>query len=162
MNVNISELLQRKKLNVFFEVSFNEDTLTRNDFVLRLQSPLVVKGEAVYNGETVFVKGEIHSIITAECSKCLEEFGYPIDVEFSEQFTKGEIVEDEYPIVNETIDLTDLVIDNIILEAPYRYLCSEDCKGLCPVCGCNRNKIACDCEGNTQNPDFAVLKDFFK
>ena len=36
--------------------------------------------------------------------------------------------------------------NQIIMEFPVRFLCSEDCKGLCPECGCNRNLENCGCE----------------
>ena len=44
------------------------------------------------------------------------------------------------------LDLDSVAQDDILLELPIRMLCSEDCKGLCPVCGCNLNKEQCSCQ----------------
>ncbi len=56
------------------------------------------------------------------------------------------IPEDElYPIVDDTIDLGPLVRDAIVLELPAAPLCREDCRGLCPQCGADRNEAECGC-----------------
>ena len=66
---------------------------------------------------------------------------------------------DLYAFEGSKADLTDAVRDALLLELPYRFLCSEDCKGLCPTCGVNLNLGACTCQegGNVTNP-FSALK----
>ncbi|MDF2674142.1 MAG: hypothetical protein K0R09_2410, partial [Clostridiales bacterium] len=61
-----------------------------------------------------------------------------------------------------SIDLKDMVMDNIILSMPIKFLCSPECRGLCPVCGKNLNKYQCNCNKNNVDPRLAVLKDLFK
>ena len=39
-----------------------------------------------------------------------------------------------------------------------KFLCSEDCKGLCPVCGTNLNKGECNCDTAVCDPRFAILR----
>jgi len=56
------------------------------------------------------------------------------------------LFEDEmYPIVDDAIDLGPLVRDAIVLELPMAPLCREDCAGLCPQCGADRNEGECGC-----------------
>ena len=45
-----------------------------------------------------------------------------------------------------TLDLDALASEDVILSLPQRYLCREDCKGLCPMCGADLNLGACGCE----------------
>jgi uncharacterized protein len=59
------------------------------------------------------------------------------------------------------IDLNDFVMEFLELEVPIRYLCNEDCKGLCPKCGKNLNEGECDCPKKEKNPAFKVLDNFF-
>ena len=60
--------------------------------------------------------------------------------------TAGAGPEDElYPIADDTIDLGPLVRDAVVLELPMAPLCREDCAGLCPQCGANRNEGDCGC-----------------
>ena len=65
-------------------------------------------------------------------SGCCERFGDDAD-------------EDFYPITDDTIDLGPLVRDAIVLELPMAPLCRDDCAGLCPQCGANRNEGDCSC-----------------
>ena len=66
------------------------------------------------------------------------------------------------PIVSNTVDLRSAVEDNFCTSLPIRFLCSQDCKGLCHVCGKNLNDGACDCENEEIDPRLAVLKSFLK
>ena len=62
----------------------------------------------------------------------------------------------------DTVDLTDLLIKDIISSLPIQALCSEDCKGLCQKCGVNLNRETCDCDKEQVDIRFAALKDLFK
>jgi Predicted metal-binding, possibly nucleic acid-binding protein len=61
---------------------------------------------------------------------------------------------------NEEIDLAGLLGEEIRLALPIRFLCKEDCKGLCPKCGANLNEGPCPCPKYKEGSPFAVLKDF--
>ena len=57
-----------------------------------------------------------------------------------------------------TLDLDELLRSDILLELPYKYLCSEDCKGLCPSCGKNLNEGPCGCNLHQVDPRLEVLR----
>jgi len=79
----------------------------------------------------------------------------PLDAELSLDEADLDIVFLEKPI----LDLEDLAIEQVLLEMPIRLLCSENCAGLCPQCGANRNESdACRCETEV-DPRWAALKD---
>ena len=66
-------------------------------------------------------------------------------------------------LVNELrYDLDPLITEDIFLDLPSKLLCSEDCKGLCPVCGKNRNEGDCGCEKQTVDPRLEILKQLMK
>ena len=53
---------------------------------------------------------------------------------------------DEYIVAeNEKVDVNKIALSDLVLELPTKMLCSEDCKGLCPVCGCDLNESECNC-----------------
>ena len=67
--------------------------------------------------------------------------------------------EDEtYPFEGETIDLTQVFLDELFLQLPMVSLCKPDCKGLCPVCGIDLNRFRCNCAEKTRNSAFDALK----
>lgn len=57
-----------------------------------------------------------------------------------------------------TIDLDPIVREQLILALPLTTVCREDCKGLCPQCGINRNDATCSCETKPVDPRLAPLK----
>ena len=56
------------------------------------------------------------------------------------------------------MDLDELIRTDILLELPTKFLCKEDCKGLCPTCGKNLNEGACNCQTHQIDPRLEVLK----
>ena len=122
---------------------------------------VAVRGEFVGTGERVSVRGEVSAAVASRCAKCLApvtaESRAKIDALYARQADPDD--PDVYVFAGSKLDLTDAARDALLLELPYRFLCSEDCKGLCPHCGANLNLGACTCqEGlNVANP-FSALK----
>lgn len=65
---------------------------------------------------------------------------------------------DLFPYDNEVLDLEPLFREQFVLAVPYAPLCREECKGLCPQCGIDRNTGTCSCEPPI-DPRLAALKD---
>lgn len=57
----------------------------------------------------------------------------------------------------EGVDVDPLVAEQVVLAVPMKPLCQEDCRGLCPTCGANRNEAACDCAPDTADPRWGAL-----
>lgn len=108
----------------------------------------------IYNTSDTFVfTGELKGELLLECSRCLEEFRYPVEINFNEEIAKADIED------LRKVDLTELFVENILLAIPIKPLCSQDCQGLCPECGQNLNKGQCECDTETVDPRMAKLKD---
>mgnify|MGYP001365133890 CR=1 FL=1 len=116
------------------------------------------------------VHGKISTVAEIDCSRCLNGIETVLEIPFraafvspeyySEQAEK-ELDSDELDVSiseNDEIDLKELVREQILLALPAQFLCSEDCKGLCPVCGANKNLIDCNCRENETDPRWAGLK----
>ena len=61
-----------------------------------------------------------------------------------------------------TLDVDQLVRNEILIGWPTKILCGEDCKGICSVCGQNLNEGTCDCEDTSLDPRMSVIRDVFK
>lgn len=162
MVFNVFDLIKGKTEVIPFDFTVNDRVVERGDFSIILKSPMNLSGNIYYDGEMINVKGGIQTTIEAQCSRCLNPFDYKLSIDFDEDFSKLDSDEEFYPIVDNSIDLRDMVIDNIILAIPFKVLCSDDCKGLCPECGCNLNEGNCNCAKDTGDPRLAILKDLFK
>ena len=122
---------------------------------------VAVSGEYFGAGERVSLQGEVTATVSSRCAKCLEDVTIPLTAELDAQFAREPDPEDPdlYSFEGSKADITDAVRDALLLELPYRFLCSEDCKGLCPHCGVNLNLGTCTCQEGTEvmNP-FSALK----
>ena len=59
----------------------------------------------------------------------------------------------------EGVLLEDALREQVLLSVPLKVICREDCKGLCPSCGKNRNTDPCSCAPVVGDPRWAALKD---
>ena len=122
---------------------------------------IVVSGEYFAAGDKISMRAQANAAVISRCAKCLEEVRMNLTAELDACFARTPDPDDPdlYTYDSSVVDLTDAVRDALLLELPYRFLCSEDCKGLCSSCGINLNLGTCTCqEGlNVTNP-FSALK----
>ena len=129
--------------------------------------------ESISDG--IRVKGEITGDVIMECTRCLEEYPQQLSVAIDEFYRRPGLSvvseegrhlppgievpeEDEYVIDEGAIDLNLIVNDYIQLSIPSKHLCSENCRGLCQVCGANLNEVDCGCVRESIDPRLEVLK----
>jgi len=93
----------------------------------------------------VVVAGKVSAPVEIECRRCLDTALAELDIEVKEVCTDDPDPDLMYPVEPDWLDLEPLVHDACILELPLAPLCREDCKGLCPECGVNRNSETCSC-----------------
>lgn len=125
-----------------------------------------VKGNIRNHGGYLELSADTRVVATAVCARCGE--GFPFTTRFStvrpvaKALTDNE--NDDYIIADEDgfIDLSDTFGEELVLELPAKYLCHEDCKGLCTKCGANLNKKSCGCSTKEIDPRLEVLKALLK
>ncbi len=120
------------------------------------------------DGDTVFVDGRLDARMPQVCSRCLEPYEARVEADVHTRFVpspgRGEerelgaddLESDVYD--HDQIDLGALLETEAALGLPMKPLCREECKGLCPSCGVNRNTVACACAPATGDPRWAALK----
>lgn len=110
-----------------------------------LSLPVRITGTVTLTGDhSCYIDGEVDFSVQGECTRCLKETVNRYVIEFSE--TADNQAEDCYPVKNDTVDLTKIVDDVILINVPLSFLCKEDCKGICLNCGVNLNDGECKCK----------------
>ena len=127
------------------------------------------------DGTHVFVNGTFDGFLTVACSRCvgptklvLHEdlrvtFMPPSEMPEEDAAASDDGAEvpaedlDLFPFDGERVDLEPLLREQFVLAIPYAPLCREDCAGLCPQCGIDRNTATCTCE-KPIDPRLAALK----
>ncbi|HOE69210.1 MAG TPA: DUF177 domain-containing protein [Candidatus Omnitrophota bacterium] len=115
---------------------------------LHYVAPVRLEGFAEKNAGTFRFEGTLTTRARKTCGRCLKE----MESGFSEDFDW--IYETEN---RETIDPADNVRELLIIGHELAYLCQENCKGLCPVCGKNLNENTCKCRQSSYH-SFPVIK----
>lgn len=129
--------------------------------------PVHVNLHARYEEGVVKVNGTLTLDLELSCSRCLTHTNQTIKLPFREVFMQKpeeedpELDEDIHLVVGDKVDLEPYVVENVVVGLPYIPLCDEACKGLCPVCGENRNQRDCGCKQDKIDPRLAGLADFF-
>ncbi len=137
-----------------------------------INTPVIVRAQIVKELNRFFFKGNLIGALELNCSRCLVDFKYPFDEDFSITLQKSddsdlvnvheiELTDDDLLIeqfAGDELDISKVVLEQIILLSPIQPLCNADCKGLCTVCGKNMNEKDCGCERNEGDNPSAVLK----
>lgn len=120
-------------------------------------------------GTEVFLNGAVEAAVRASCARCAEEFltscgrrfryvlspksiGYDGEKDLRGEDLEFSLYEGDY------VDLAPLVREQVLLALTARPLCRDDCRGLCPSCGANRNEGDCSCRPEVADPRLAVLR----
>ena len=135
---------------------------------VRFPSPVHVQVTCYRSGREIFFHGGLKGEVEGDCSRCLESFPFVIEKSFDFVLTPDplptnknmELTADEMGLSfysGEDIDLSPYVREQTLLALPLRPLCSESCRGLCPGCGAELNRIGCGCT-SPGDPRMAVFR----
>lgn len=121
-------------------------------------------------GLDVLVHGEIDATVPQTCGRCLEQFRARVkafvDLRLEPRPSGSASVELEADdldtdfYADDQLDVNALIETETTLALPMKPLCRDDCRGLCPVCGGNRNLAPCTCDTRAVDPRLAVLNQF--
>jgi uncharacterized protein len=122
-------------------------------------------------GRSVILAGRVGAVVALTCGMCLAPFEHTLDVEISEEFgrrdparggaVRAELEPEDFMVPlapGDVIDVTEVVRQTVTAALPIAPRCSPDCRGLCPRCGADRNRVACACEDQADDPRLAPLR----
>lgn len=141
-----------------FKDEMKIESFVNNGDELKMMKPISFEGVLKKGDDFVEVNGKINLEYTTSCHLCGTEFDRKEKIDIVEVYRR-EPTEDEYLLSGDEIELDEMILDNLRLKLPVRFLCKEDCRGVCTRCGKNLNFEECKCEEETKSSPFDVLKD---
>ena len=170
MRVSLSEVMNlnggiREVDAEFGDNSFSYDG---SDYGFITRSPVHMRFSKL-SPKTVRFRVQFSCVLSAECSRCLEAVELPIEIDTElELVVDGEggacTADDDEKlsyVESYELDVDGFIREELMIGFPLQVLCSDDCKGLCPVCGKNLNKGECGCDRFVPDPRMSAIRDLF-
>lgn len=152
-----------------YEVRVPVSEMDRLDESFDVTGPLTATVRLLRTADTVLARLRGRTQVRLECGRCLEPFDAELDIAIEEEFRPSiDIVtghplqdqgDDEALVIDDhhILDASEVVRQAVLLALPLTPICREDCAGLCPVCGANRNLETCACEVEPSDARWASL-----
>lgn len=128
----------------------------------RYPSGVALSGKITRISHGVHLHGRVTGVECETCARCLENFERAANIEFDETFSEDvkaadALFSDVAPLLDRSIDLSALTAQLLEVDEPMAAVCSETCRGICPMCGANRNQVACSCKESFADARLAGL-----
>ncbi len=165
IRINVAEIKKRLVGSKTFAYELTPDELDITDTDLKVTAPIRLEGVVENAGDVILLKADVKTEIERTCGRCLKVFTEPLAAQVVEKFYPAgaeNIENDAFIYESDLLDITEPVRESLLLAVPLQSLCREDCRGLCPVCGADRNEGDCGCDATTVDPRLAALKQFIK
>lgn len=156
LRINAVELLRHPGATRHIETTVRPADIDLDDE--RVRGDISIAVDATSSVDGVVVHGTVTTPWQGQCRRCL------IDVEgisvssVDELFQQHPRHEDAIEITGDQIDLAPVVREYALLDLPDAPLCKDDCAGICPSCGIDRNTGACDCDTSVTDPRWSALE----
>jgi uncharacterized protein len=131
---------------------------------LRFRRELEVTVVVVRSGHDLDITIRFAGERQGDCDRCLKPYEHPFTGELRALGRKGGAA---HPLAGQDgvvfhdgrhLDLTGELRQAVLIDIPIRTLCMEECRGLCPICGADRNLVPCDCAVEAIDPRWDVLR----
>ncbi len=160
MILNFKKLFADKTGTISFDYGMDLSS-AEVDGVRPFVSPVRVRGSAVAKDGFVQLEACASFDFSVPCDRCARQTDRHFEYSFSHALVRslenegdGRFIE----VRGEELDLDELMREDILLELPTKFLCREDCRGICPVCGKNLNDGPCGCDPQADEARFDILK----
>jgi uncharacterized protein len=179
MRVNIDEIKDKGVRRAWDVTREQLDEFVQGDLAgYRASAPAHVEATLDKIERRVRLGAHMEAPLTVACGRCLRPVTLAVPVDFelmlvpaeesleehaardtgpvAGSFDAGTVDEETY--TGKVIDLDPIIREQVVLALPGYPVCTEDCKGLCPVCGANLNDRECGCDRHVPDPRWAGLK----
>ena len=166
----IIDLFQIGEHEKDFSFELEPDKIALDEDTARLKKSVKIAGKVKKQIAQFDVSGEIKGEIELDCTRCLQSQTTVLDIPFNVEYISAEhctsdkdaeLGERDLDIAvyeDDKINLDELAREQILLSLPTRFYCKDDCQGLCPICGVNKNLTNCHCEQKEIDPRWSALK----
>lgn len=157
LRINALELLRHPGATRHIETTVALEEIDVHDD--RVAGGITIAVDATSSVDGVLVHGTVETPWRSQCRRCLADVAGTAVSAVDELFQQRPQHQDAVEITGDQIDLAPVVREYVLLDLPDAPLCKDDCAGICPTCGIDRNAATCDCEVAATDPRWSALED---
>ena len=168
MRIELASLEHGKRS---FAHKYSAGELVLEDDRVSVVEPPAVSGEIRQKRQRLRVTGTVSGRLQVECDRCLKPVGLVVDSKFDVEYVTAEDYQAQQALElteadlnlsifdGEGLEIDELVKEELLLAVPDHVICSEACRGMCAVCGVDKNSVDCECETREVDPRWSGLKE---
>lgn len=164
MDINLSDIIKNGAQSIDFEGDVSTEPIKYMGLEISFENGLEVKGSVKAGTDGVaMLDALVRGVLVTSCARCLKPVKKDFCAKISETLVRedsGQQIEDAIIYEGYSLPLDDIVVDCVLTNVEVKYLCSEECKGLCPKCGKDLNEGDCGCKTDFIDPRLEVLSRF--
>jgi uncharacterized protein len=151
MILQLKQLFEVEGQSLTIDLSASADEFRDSPLYEAFAAPVEIKGTARNRAGVVTLCYTVRVLLHCTCDRCLEAFDREYAYDFSHTLTRSlasddDEYEDYVVCPDNTLDMNELAMSDLLLSLPSKILCKDECAGLCMKCGKNLNDGACDCK----------------
>ncbi|MFI3200379.1 MAG: DUF177 domain-containing protein [Eubacteriales bacterium] len=167
MLVNLTDVFTTAdKISVYHYLIEQEIiTIERQAFSVQMDNPIVITAKNLEKDKAI-VEGLGRIVVRMNCDRCLEEVEHTLDISFCRRVNAPDFIQEEEEeedtfLEGYSLNIENLVNNEILINWPTKVLCKETCRGICKSCGQDLNQGTCTCDTFVPDPRMAGIIDIF-
>lgn len=169
MHIDLSEIMSVKGNKKQIDVPLESESFSLNEETYPFAEKNRVALIFTFLGDRkIFMEAKTKLSLSIPCGRCLSEVEYPFAIKVEKELNLNESEEQRIEELDElayihghTLDVEQLIHNEIVILFPIQVLCRESCKGICSKCGKNLNIETCECDRLVEDPRMSAIRDIF-
>ena len=166
MLIDLTDIIRNENGKLTVSEGFDMPEIRFMGEEFNFSEPFKAEGVIVNNSKALELDMTVSGKASVHCARCGKPLTVDICFPVRETLVREgeENPEDEDIILysGKEIELDDVIVSNFLMNVPVKYLCREDCKGLCSVCGADLNEGDCGCHKDDMDPRWEKLAEIMK
>lgn len=163
MLIDLSDLLMHegKSASLKADIEMNSFSVLGLEFKIIEKQQLTLQFKNIEKN-LLTLETVIKLSLSIPCDRCVEEVVKKFELNVNKEIDIKLLGTDELEFMEKNfLDVDKFVCSEIFPELPMKVVCKEDCKGICPKCGCNLNIEECNCDRTELDPRMSRFLDVF-
>lgn len=166
MLIDLTDIIKNESGKLVISETFSMPEISFMGEEFDFSEPFKAEGVILNNSKALELDMTVTGKALVHCARCQKPLTAEISFPVKETLMREDEAasEDDEIILysGKEIELDDVIMSNFLMSVPVKYLCKEDCKGLCANCGADLNEGDCDCDKDVIDPRWEKLAEIMK